>query len=120
LVVVTHKGNKLPYQLHICPVAEATLELRNDEDATITLEEDRELETGIEDGPAILELDLTLELAGATLELAGATLEVTTPEQTAPDTTGTCALLLPLVPCTPNSTLEPTGILLFQFNGTAV
>lgn len=102
--------------MHICPELDATLELRNEE-AILRLEDERRLEKGIEDGLwlAILELDLEL---GARLELAGATLDVT--EQTAPDMTGTCALLPPLLPCTPNSMLEPTGIALFQFNGTAV
>ena len=125
---MVHKGVKLPYQLHICPAIEARLELRSEDEATLKLEDERRLELGIEDElMAILELDFelgaTLELdfeLGATLELAGAALEATPPEQTAPDTTGTCALVPPLVPCTPNSTLEPTGILLFQFNGTAV
>jgi hypothetical protein len=115
---VAHKGVKLPYQLHVCPETEATLELRSDDEVTPRLEDERRLELGIADElMAILELDFEL---GATLELAGATLEATAPEQTAPDTTGTCALVPPLVPCTPNSTLDPTGILLFQFNGTAV
>jgi len=98
--------------------ATLTLELRTDEDATLAIEDERRLELGIEE-MAILELDLAIEL-GARLELTGAALEVTVPEQTAPDTTGTCALLPPLVPCTPNSTLEPPGILLFQFNGAPV
>jgi hypothetical protein len=104
-VAVTHSGVNVPYQLHIWPATEARLELRND-DVTTTLEDERRL--------AILELDR------AWLELAGATLEAGVPVHTAPDKTGTCALLPPLVPCMPNSTLEPTGIVLFQFNGTAV
>jgi hypothetical protein len=118
-VVVTHSGVKLPYQLHICPAAEATLELRSD-DATLTLDDERKLELRLIDERTLeTELDLALELKG-TLELAGATLEATAPVHTAPAITGIWALLLPLVPCTPNSILEPTAILLFQFNGEAV
>ena len=92
------------------------------EEATLILEDERKLELGAtEDGA--LELDLRLELAGTLLDpamLDAATLDVIAPEQTAPATVGTCALLPPLVPCTPNSTLEPTAILLFQFSGAAV
>lgn len=85
------------------------LELRGDE-TTLTLDDEPTLE--------ILTLDLTLETDVA-LELTGATLDATTPAHTAPVIVGTCALLLPFTPCTPNSTLEPTAILLFQFNDVA-
>jgi hypothetical protein len=60
----------------------------------LTLADERALET---------ELDLALELAGVMLE-------ATAPMQTAPAIIGTCALLPPFVPCTPNSTLEPTAL----------
>jgi hypothetical protein len=84
------------------------------------------LELRADETMARLDDDRKLELAGvdertlATLELAGATLEVTAPpEHTAPVITGTCAALPPLLPCTPNSILEPTAILLFQLSGAA-
>lgn len=101
----------VPYQLQACPLTVTELDECGTELGVTELR--GTLEAAILDG-VMLE---GVMLEGATLE--GATLDVTTELHTAPVITGTCALLLPLVPCTPNSTLEFTAILLFQFNGAA-
>jgi hypothetical protein len=99
--VFAHNGVTVPYQLQACPPTETEL------DDNAGLEDERGTELGAND-----------ELLRGTLESAA--LEVTTELQIVPVIVGTCALPAPLVPCTPNSTLEFTAILLFQPSGVAV
>lgn len=100
----------MPYQLHACPLVDATLDEERKDDAAGV--DERGTEPGaIDDGAT--------ELVRATLDIAGV-LDVTTVLHTAPVIAGTCALPAPLVPWIPNSTLEFTAILLFQFSGVAV
>src|SRR5690606_39175154 len=111
LAVFAHSGVVLPYQLHAWPPTATELE---DERG---VELGRTEETGgVEEACALDELRGALD--GATLE-AGA-LEVTVELHTAPVMVGTCALVPPLVPCTPNSTLEFAPMVPFQLSGAAV
>lgn len=101
----------VPYQLHAWPLTETDVD-----------EDERTTEEGVLDEVRGAELGTADELVRGALELAtveGA-LEVTTELHTAPVIVGTCALLAPLPPWIPNSILEFTAILLFQFNGVAV
>ena len=87
--------------------------------ALLAIDEELRLDERTLEMEVATELDLALDVVLAR-ELVAATLDAAAPPHTAPATTGTCALLPPLVPCTPNSTDEPGAIVLFQFNGAAV
>lgn len=107
--MLLHKGVSVPYQLHAWAPVNTELELLDEVPGT-ELDTDDELERGV------LETTLLDEDEDATLDGA---LEPC-PPQIAPVTAGTCARLLPLLPCTPNSTLDPIGIEVFQPTGVAL
>lgn len=104
--MLAHKGVTVPYQLHACPPTAITLEDERKDDGA-TLDDVRGTELGITD-----------ELLRGKLDIG--VLEFTTVLHTAPASVGICALPALLVPWMPNSTLEFTAILAFQFNGVAL
>lgn len=110
-----------PYQLHTsvhCPPEELDEELDEELEEELELLDELEL---LEDELELLDDELLEELElEDELELLEELELPFPPSHTAPVTVATWALLVPLLPCTPNSTVEPGDMVEFQLNGVAV